>query len=256
MIVGSDQVWRAPYNIHTLFDMYLNFLKDLPVKRIAYAASFGTDNLNEYSSRQIDKCKSLLKRFDLITVRESTGVTICTKYFGVHATHVLDPTMLLTKTDYLKLCKTIPVKDSNFIAAYILDMSKYKNDILQKIRKKHNLRIIEFSVNHKPALSVERWLSIFRDARYVVTDSYHGIAFSIIFNKPFYAIANDNRGNTRVNSLLSSFNLTDKSDTNINWEEINSIHKKLREHSKTILYNSLNTKNNFKSSMVVHNISK
>ena len=98
-IVGSDQVWRCEYNPNQT-NMFLDFTKDWPVKRITYAASFGT-NYWEGTPDETEICKSLLKKFDTVTVREDTGVELCKNIFDVEAIQVLDPTLLLTQEDYV-----------------------------------------------------------------------------------------------------------------------------------------------------------
>lgn len=94
-VVGSDQCWRPCYNPF-IFSMFLDFAQDKLVDRIAYAASFGTDSW-EFTKQQTSICASLAKKFDLVTVREDSGVMLCKKHLGVDAVHVLDPTMLLSK---------------------------------------------------------------------------------------------------------------------------------------------------------------
>lgn len=83
---------------------YLDFAKEWKIKRIAYAASFGTEEW-EYTGEQTNNCAALLKKFNAVSVRESSGVQLCSDNFGVKAEHVLDPTMLLCKEDYIKLFK-------------------------------------------------------------------------------------------------------------------------------------------------------
>ena len=104
IVVGSDQVWRATMSdIPTYF---LSFTKAMKMKRIAYAASFGTDDLNEYSKMDMKIASESIKLFDAVSVREKSGVRLCRDYFKMDAVHVLDPTMLLSKDDYLKLIES------------------------------------------------------------------------------------------------------------------------------------------------------
>ena len=94
-IVGSDQVWRPSYNQH-LEQAFLNFTENWKnVKRIAYAASFGVDNW-EFTKKQTKECKRLVQKFDFVSVREDTAVNLCKEHLGIEATHVLDPTLLLS----------------------------------------------------------------------------------------------------------------------------------------------------------------
>ena len=99
-IIGSDQTWRPKY----VYDIKYYFLDFLPtsysVKRIAYAPSFGTNEW-EFSPSLTAECKEYISRFSAISVREDAGVSLCKKYFNVQATHVLDPTFLLSQEDYI-----------------------------------------------------------------------------------------------------------------------------------------------------------
>lgn len=119
VIVGSDQVWRPMYNCR-IEDMFLKFAKDFPMKRISYAASFGVD-FWEYTPQKTKVCSELAQKFDAISVREESGVELCKVHLGVDATWVLDPTLLLTKEDYLPICEEVPVCNEKYLAVYVLD---------------------------------------------------------------------------------------------------------------------------------------
>jgi len=221
-IVGSDQVWRPIYS-PCITNYFLDFLdKEDKVKRIAYAASFGMDNW-EFSSKQTMRCASLVKRFDAISVREDSALKLCKKYLGVDAVHVLDPTMLLTKEDYIKLVEKVNIpKNKGTLLTYVLDKSSDNKEIMQKVA--NDLDLIPFSVMPKHTfeeagkkhfddcifLPVTEWIRGFMNADYVVTDSFHGTAFSIIFNKPFLSIGNAERGMARFTSLLKMFGLEER----------------------------------------------
>lgn len=209
LVVGSDQVWRPIYNTR-IADLFLDFVKDLDIKRVAYAASFGTDNW-EFTDIETNQCKNLAKKFNAISVREITGVTLCEKYLGVKAKHVLDPTLLLTANDYLDLCKDVPVK-APFVFAYVLDQNPQKISEIKRSAKEKGLDsfIMSAGPNVSDEDSVEKWLSYFRDAAYVITDSFHGTVFSIIFQKDFYVFGNKKRGNSRFNSLLNILGLSNR----------------------------------------------
>ena len=203
LIVGSDQVWRPIYNDH-LYDMFLQFAKDFKGKKIAYAASFGVDNW-EFSDEQTKICSSLMKQFDAISVRESSGISLCRKYLNVDAVNVLDPTLLVDKDDYIQLCVDIPVVKGRYLAAYVLDSSVEIDGIIAEEADKRELIVRRYSADAKAELTVEEWISIFRDASFVVTDSFHGTVFSILFEKPFRCVANKDRGNARFEDLLEKY---------------------------------------------------
>ena len=221
IVVGSDQVWRATMSdIPTYF---LSFTKAMKMKRIAYAASFGTDDLNEYSKMDMKIASESIKLFDAVSVREKSGVRLCRDYFKMDAVHVLDPTMLLSKDDYLKLIESEDSPCSaDMLLTYVLDRAPEKNEIINKIGNalhltpyengpvKYFSNIVENNVPECVFPSVSGWLAGFRAAQFVVTDSFHGTVFSIIFNKPFVAILNSERGASRFISLLSILGLENR----------------------------------------------
>ena len=238
-IIGSDQVWRLKYNGDNLYNMYLSFMPNkVKVKRIAYAASFGTSEW-EYNDEQTSMCSKLIQNFDAVSTREIDGVDLCRKYLNrADAVTVLDPTLLLEKEDYLNLCKDIPAENENILFAYILDKENNTMIQLERIAKEKGLKLKFVSADRDCILSVEEWLAVFRDSKMIVTDSFHGTIFSIIFNKEFYSISNQSRGRSRFESLLSQFNLLNRlynnildintSGSTINWNDI-ELNKKLKQ---------------------------
>ena len=218
VIVGSDQVWRPKYN-YRIEDMYLKFAGNFPIKRIAYAASFGVDEW-EYTPKQTYECSKLAKKFDAISVREESGIKLCDDNLGVCATWVLDPTLLLKKEDYLEVCKDVPFSTEKILVAYVLDMSESVSELCKSVAKERGLVIKMLRADFGSVLSVPEWLAMFRDASYVVTDSFHGTIFSIIFGKDFKSIYNKNRGAARFESLLNLYNsgrLEEMRKFSINW---------------------------------------
>ena len=167
--------------------MFLRFVSKPNVKKLAYAASFGIDEW-DYSPELTKECSRLAKEFMAISVREGSGIVLCNKHLDVEAVQVIDPTLLLDKADYEQLCADIPVESTPFTAVYVLDKSLPKMQLIQKLASEIGLPTKIFSAHHGMTLSIEEWLAMFRDARYLITDSFHGTAFSIIFNKPFVAI--------------------------------------------------------------------
>lgn len=221
-VVGSDQVWRPMYS-PCLTNYFLDFTKNDTVKRIAYAASFGTDEW-EYTKRQTEICSRLVQRFDAVSVREESGVGLCEKYLHVNASHVLDPTLLLDMDDYMHLIdnEQMRLDGSGGVYTYILDANSEKIKIINSVSR--NLDLAPFTVMPQknfyqagPELidqcvyaPVSMWLQGFKDAKFVVTDSFHGTVFSIMFNKPFIVIANKSRGLSRFTSLLKMVGLENR----------------------------------------------
>ena len=218
-VVGSDQVWRPSYN--DIGFTFLRFTTDWDVKRCAYAASFGTDEW-EFSSSDTDMCKALATKFDSISVREASGVNLCKNYLGVKAEHVLDPTLLLQRVDYEKLIDEVETEPSaGQILVHILDKNPDKYKLVDMLAKPNNwkpfevnCKVDEHEVNVPIKLRIqpplEQWLRGFREAEFIITDSFHATVFSIIFNKPFVVYANKGRGAARFMSLLSLFGLEDR----------------------------------------------
>lgn len=216
LIAGSDQVWRPKYNHtfgRTIENAFFEFAKDWNVKRIAYAASFGADEW-EFTKEQTIRCAQLAKKFQAISVREMSGISLCNKHLGVDATLVLDPTLLLTRDDYeLLLSKgkstTKPIGD---MLCYILDESDDKSKLIKQIAEERKMTPFRAQskiynqmakIEEKIQPSVEQWIRNFIDSKFVITDSFHACVFSILFNKPFLVIGNNERGMARYKSLFS-----------------------------------------------------
>ena len=259
-IVGSDQVWRPRYfGKPVITTAFLSFTKGCNVKRLSYAASFGTEEWL-YNSRQTKQCGELLKKFDAVSVRESSAIKLCKKHFGVNAQHVLDPTMLLTPADYIKLFEDAGTPASNgTLMRYILDSNPDKEQTVSHVAQALNLKPFATNAMHdhhniplKERIQppIENWLRAFHDAKFVITDSFHACVFSIIFQKPFIVYGNKSRGMTRFHSLLKIFDLenrliTDSSEIEkainepIDWERVNAIKQEWQEKSMNFLKSNL-----------------
>ena len=243
IVVGSDQVWRPLY-FSKIEDAYLGFAKDWDIRRIAYAASFGTDEW-EYSKKQTKLCKELLKRFDAVSVREKSAVDLCMRHFAREAFHVLDPTMLLSADDYIRQfdLKSLP-KSQGTLLCYFLDDSSAKKAVADKIAKETGL--LMFNVNAK----VEDWsIPVDKKIQPPVESWLKGF-YDIIFNKPFIAIGNTKRGLSRFLSLLSIFGLENRlitskyydnaNEVEIDWNSVNDRLKNRILFSKEFLKNNCN----------------
>lgn len=219
-VVGSDQIWRERYA--KLFpgvrNAFLQFTEGWNVRRISYAASFGTDKW-EYNKSDTVTCSVMVQRFDAVSVREASGVELCRDKLSVEATHVVDPTLLLDSTDYIKLIKTDTSRSQGDLMCYLLDQSTDSSKIVSSIAEAKALKPFstntqtenqQLSLEERIQPPVEEWLQGFRDAEFVVTDSFHASIFSILFAKPFVVIGNKSRGMARFESLLQVFGLTDR----------------------------------------------
>ena len=215
-VVGSDQVWRKKIAKRYLSSMFLDFLpKGCKAKRIAYGVSLGVAE-NELSVEEISQLSELYKRFDAVSVREGSALELFKQYGwnSPQAVQVLDPTLLLNKEDYQTLIQngsTVSSKGNLF--CYILDKSKEKEQLIHQKAEELHLKPFELGLKDEKPANIEQWLRSFADAEYVITDSYHGLLFSIIFEKPFYQIRNQFRGNARFDALMGKFGLTNINDT-------------------------------------------
>lgn len=237
-IVGSDQVWRPWCNLY-IENEFFDFLDD-NTPRIAYAASFGTDQW-EIPEIQTPKIKELAKKFKAISVREASGVKLCKEFLDVDAMHVLDPTMLLRAEDYLRLTSESDHPQGEYIATYILDNNPEKTKAVKKISSEKGLKVQKVGQMHKDRYdSIESWLATIANAKYVVTDSFHGTVFSILFGRPVKVLGNCLRGNSRLESLLELLQLTPDPEGFL-YSEKNNIERlaELREKSLNFLKKSL-----------------
>lgn len=259
VIVGSDQTWRPMYSPN-IYNYYLDFLEhDTKIKKIAYASSFGVHTW-EYSAEETRRCAELAKLFDAVSVREQSGVELCEEYLGVDSECVLDPTLLLDKEDYLALIgDKYKGAQGEGVFTYFLDTNEEKESAAEQLAEK--LDTFTYKSQSKVALSaqssgnvkdygmpaVEEWLASFANAEFVLTDSFHGMVFSIIFEKPFLVIGNHERGLSRFESLLSSLDLTDRLkvdsgmmileiiDKGISWQDVSLKLISFRKNSKFFL---------------------
>lgn len=261
-VVGSDQVWRKSYS-PKIENYFLDFVYSRTnIRRISYAASFGLDSW-QYNSRETRKIQRLVRKFDAVSVREKSAVSMCRQFLDVEACHVLDPTLLIDGSMYDKLIADVkePMMSAD-VCTYFLDANERKEKLAEYVANK--LQVQQYSIMPKRRItsanvrenineciypSVELWLYSLKNARFVITDSFHGTVFSIIFNRPFWVVANENRGTTRIDGLLEDFGLQDRMvsleelphrvDMEIDWEKVNAIRKKRKEQSLSFLRDSL-----------------
>lgn len=261
LIVGSDQVWRYKYAKGSIDDFFFGFVEESnPIPRISYAASFGIDNM-DYPPEKINEIKRLLTHFRAISVREESGKFLLTEYLDVPASNVqtvLDPTLLLKAEHYYNhLFKNIQPETEKYVFTYILDKEMLDAGTLYSFVQEHGLLHVDMKAQTGDikALNViepvEKWLSSIYHADYVVTDSFHGTVFSILFHKQFVVLANPNRGIARLESLLKMMGLEDRMMTKsggylkttllhpINWEVAEERLKSLRAKSMVFITQSL-----------------
>ncbi len=221
MLVGSDQVWNSGCCYEHFF--FLDWAK-AHHRKIAYACSTG-NNVSKYQGRFLDKARRYLQRFDAVSVREKQLIETVRSLFGVDASWQLDPVFLLDKDYWNHIAKEngeeIPER---YLLAYVLDPSSAMLENIQNLaierELSHVLLVCDvnsavpdihtkkgITIHHQVAPPINLWLKIFSRADFVVTDSFHGTCFSIIFERQFMSLANVGRGIDRFTSLMEQFGL-------------------------------------------------
>mgnify|MGYP000376980802 CR=1 FL=1 len=222
-MVGSDQLWH-PMGFASGF--YNLMFVDDNIPKIAYAASFGVSTI---PSHQIKGTEYYLKRFNWISVREQRGVEIVYELTTRKADFVCDPTMLLTKEEWLDFSKSSTIKiNEPYIFCYYLgerkEIRKYANELSHKtgykiVMMRHVDKYITMDDtfgDYAPYnVSPRDFVNLLNNATFVLTDSFHGTIFSIMLEKKFltfYRVCPKTSGSThsRIDSLLEKFNLTSR----------------------------------------------
>lgn len=216
--VGSDQVWNP--GCYTNLNPYFVSFAPRGKKRISYASSFGVKVLPQHAQ---EKYKDLLLQMDAISVREDAGVDIVNEISGRDAVKVADPTLLLTTDDWLEIANYDKVLTDKYILLYVLKDSDYIKQKALEIGREQGLKVVRIC---KEAYKQDKktdgiidildaapddFLGLFSKAEIVLTNSFHGTVFSIMFRKEFYTILNaENNNNTRQINLLETVGFEDR----------------------------------------------
>ena len=245
-IVGSDQVFRAAWVSNR---WYLDFV-NLEKNKIAMAASFGVQQLDIPYKRK-KEIQYLLHRFNNISIRELSGVSLCNS-IGINADYVIDPVFLIDKEYYIELFSDVELDKETepYIFVYLRDPSDTKNDAIDKYAKMHDVSV-RFADDET---NVEMFMKMIYNAKYVITDSYHGFCFALIFNKNFACFRNTLRGNDRFETIATilktteekfanegSEDVTKQLDAFIDWRKVNHEISIQREAGEKWLINALRT---------------
>ena len=223
-IVGSDQIWNASIrsgsarSVLLLFFFLLCFA-DCGKRKIAMAVSFG--EIPFWNALLHRKMKRYIQRFHAVSVREKQGVEICEKLYQKQAEFVLDPVFLVDREFFLERSrnglfqKEEGKKKGKILLRYVLDSNRFKrkvfHQLLRHLKKREGTLIVRRTLPEcSSRITLDDWLSGFQSADYILTDSFHGLCFSILFRKPFLVILNRARGADRFHSLLSLLHLEDR----------------------------------------------
>lgn len=215
VIVGSDQVWNSDYNDGIDLNYYLSFVPK-GIKKIAYAASCGKD---DYTPKEWLQIKELLSDFDAISLRESDMVKRF-REIGINSSLVCDPVFLLTPKEWEKIMVCTNQIENDYLLIYCLESNKKELiDLGNKIAKQRGLKTVivsYYSIRHSRDVDYNLevsnpsvFISLVSNSSYVITNSFHGVAFSIIFNKQFLVLKR-NKYNSRITSLLKRFDIMDR----------------------------------------------
>lgn len=211
LVVGSDQTWNPLISKNDCLAYFLDFGSE-KMLRLSYASSFG---LHEWPSEGVDTSAvaSALGKFNGLSVRESSGQDILEKTFGLKSTLVVDPTLLLDSYDEI----SGPIEDNGRVICYLLRRTPVELQVA---------RAAAASLGDKPTIisniypfkgfkyiyppSIEDWIRLIGGARCVVTDSFHGLVFSLIYHRQFVVVTDDVRRNGRLKDLLSLVGLENR----------------------------------------------
>lgn len=239
---GSDQVWNPDFEGHIDPAFFLKFAPDA-ARKVAYASSFGKSRL---TAEEKDEVKNLLCRYDYISVREITGIDILND-LGINAECLLDPTFLLTGDEWRAFSNKKLIKEK-YVLVYQLNPNPQLLEIAKRIASKHGLKVVKFGRDVLKAVGVdinlsfqqpEYFVSMIAYADYVVTDSFHGTAFSINLHKKFTVIMPP-KYSDRLTSILSKLGLENRVnevfyDNEPNYSVVDEILKKERQKSYNYL---------------------
>ena len=245
-LTGSDQVWNSGWNGGIDKVMFLDFKNIENKKKLSYAASFGKSSLEEWEKEQT---KQLLEKYDNISLRETSGVKIC-EDLGIKDTiNVVDPTLLLSGEEWSKIASN-KFENEEYILVYNLNRNKKIDNYAKNLSKQKGLKIKylsyqlhEFYKKGKMYCNpeVEDFLGLIKNAKYVISDSFHATAFSVNFNTEF-VIVYPGKYSTRLQSILKILGLENRVakdendmsvvDRNINFEKVNE--KLIQEREKSI----------------------
>lgn len=260
-ITGSDQVWRPDYA-----DVEANLFGSLPDSytgpRIAYAASFGRDSLAGYTKALQARTLPMARRLTAVSVRETSAIALCRELWGIDALQTVDPTLLLDRAAYESLAAVAPPSVA-LLVDYVLDSNDMTRLVLSELAQWLGTRsrslsptapISQAGFNSEPMLytkpTVQEWLRAYSSAGFIVTDSFHGTVFAILFQRPFIVVQNHERGVARFQSLLEMLDLNDRVfdgttsaasliQRPIDWSQVNRLLATQREASYSFLRQAL-----------------
>ena len=248
--VGSDQTWNIECN-YGIDPVY--FLANVPAsfRKISFSASFGRPSL---SAEEAALTKPLLEQFDAISVRESSSVAIL-KDMGLSGTALKDPVLLCRPEMWHELASGVPAAEEGYVLVYMLNDNPAMCTFARELAVHKGLRakIVTFNPMKRAPEGIEgvclptpeEWVALFRDASFVVTDSFHGTCFSLLFERPM-VVFDPPRFSVRLKDVLSDFSLADRRVADgrdpmriaaepVNWSSIKTMKATFSGEAKTFL---------------------
>lgn len=249
-MTGSDQVWGMVQNGRYDEAYFLSFVKNRP--KIAYSASFGR---TDFTPQIIKDYKSMLSEYTAISVREDSAATLLKKW-GIHCNgQVLDPTLMLTADEWSKYAAGSIIQQK-YVLVYQIHNDSRLGDYAKRfadyvglplVRVSSNLRQVVREGNFKWLPSLDKFLSYVKNCSYMITDSFHGTAFAINFNRQFLEILPKNNTGSRNMSILNLTGLTGRivndfndftlANQQINYKNVNTVLDVERQKSMKVLKN-------------------
>lgn len=251
LFFGSDQIWNMNPKIYDRSHIFFGEFK-FSGKKYSYAASFG-DNL-EYAEKNKDYILDKLKCFEKISVRENDGNEFLNRN-GIESNQVVDPTLLLNEFEWNSLISKECLINHKYILYYSVNCRKYSWEIAKRLSKLVGLQVINIVPHPKIIMAGFKnyysagpleFLNLVKNAEYIVTNSFHGTIFSIIFKKKFIPVFDEINGEIKIEkrkySLLEAIDMTSMANTissDISKIDFNSIYsKKTDELLKKFIENS------------------
>lgn len=203
-VVGSDQVWNRDITGCFGYAFYLDFVNGQ--KKVAISSSFGKEEWDE-SFEYTTKVKELLSQFSSVSVRETTGVEIAKGIMGLNAIRLVDPTLGYGHFDDLVL----NTKPFHQVFSFLLLNDRKALDLVDHVSKELRLPLFKHcSVSCRLRNGPRHWLTRIKNSDFVITDSFHGLALSLIFKKQFFILCASEKKFTRLRSLLCLLSLEER----------------------------------------------
>ena len=233
-VAGSDQIWNPTFYGCCNPVYYLDFVCN-EAKRISYASSIGVSVMPE---EYVDEFRRLVLHFDAVSIREKKGSEIVEKLCQRNVPTVLDPTLLLTDKQWDAVCSK-PIIDGEYIFCYLFSDNPAYNLVKKKLKKELNCKIVSIPFVFREAESNDEkvyhagpaeFISLIKNAKMILTDSFHATAFSITYRKDFLVLERQNKKiktnmNSRIYSIIGMLGIQDRLIKPYNFKSINNICK-------------------------------